>query len=187
MTPQLESFLGYYLPKEKIKKINKCFNEVGIKRQRHLIKPGQDCSFLAFIQQGCFRVYHYDLNDREIITWFSFQEMVVTDMLGFYTSGIAKFYVQALEDSIVYTIRKRDLENLCREDPEYLEFGRKLAEGVLTRLMQRTMSLHTMSAEERYKELLKQPEFMQKIPLKYLASFLGITDTSLSRIRRNLS
>jgi CRP-like cAMP-binding protein len=163
-----------------------CFHELKIKKGRHLLKPKQDCNYLAFIQQGSFRVYYYDINDKEIITWFSFTAMVITDLLGLYTTGKAQFYIEALEDSVIYKISKRDLENLYKEYPIYREFGRKFAEEALTMLMQRTMSLHTKSAEERYKELLQIPDFMQKIPLKYIASFLGVTDTSLSRIRKKI-
>jgi CRP-like cAMP-binding protein len=186
MTIELQDFLQFYLPTEDLKPLLNCFHKFKIKKGRHLLKPEQDCNYLAFIQEGCFRVYYYDLSDKEIITWFSFEEMVITDLLGLYTSGKAQFYVEALEDSIIYKITKQDLENLYKQYPNYLNFGRKFAEEALTMLMHRTMSLHTMSAEERYTELLQQPDFMQKIPLKYLASYLGVTDTSLSRIRKKM-
>jgi CRP-like cAMP-binding protein len=186
MTTELKGFLSFYLPGQNLQPFLDCFHEVRIKKGKHLLTPGKDCNYLAFIQQGSFRVYYYDINDKEIITWFSFTEMVITDLLGLYTTGKAQFYVEALEDSIIYKITKQDLENLYSEFPIYREFGQKFAEEALTMLMHRTMSLHTKSAEERYKELLQLPDFMQKIPLKYLASFLGVTDTSLSRIRKKI-
>ena len=186
MTRQLYDFLTFYLPNENLQPLVSCFRELQIKKGKHLLKPKQDCNYMAFIQKGSFRVYYYDINNKEVITWFSFTEMVITDLLGLYTTGKAQFYVEALEDSILYKISKQDLENLYKKYPIYREFGRKFAEEALTMLMQRTMSLHTKSAEERYKELLQIPDFMQKVPLKYLASFLGITDTSLSRIRKKV-
>jgi CRP-like cAMP-binding protein len=186
MTKELIEFLSFYLPNETLQPLLDCFHETRIKKGKHLLKPGSDCNFLAFIQKGSFRVYYYDTKGKEIITWFSFSEMVITDLLGLFTTGKAQFYVEALEDSILYKITKKDLEELYEASPIYQRFGRKFAEEALTMLMQRTMSLHTKSAEERYKELLMIPEFMQKIPLKYLASFLGVTDTSLSRIRKKI-
>lgn len=186
MTPELTEFLSYYLPNEDLQPFLACFHEMKIKKGRHLLTPGKDCNYIAFIQQGCFRVYYFDTNDKEIITWFSFNEMVITDLLGLYTTGKAQFYVEALEDSLLYKINKQDLEKLYYEYPAYREFGRKFAEEALTMLMQRTLSLHTKSAEERYKELLQVPGFIQRIPLKYIASYLGITDTSLSRIRKKI-
>jgi CRP-like cAMP-binding protein len=184
--PPLTEFLSFYLPNENLQPFLDCFREMKIKKGKHLLKPKNECNYLAFIQQGCFRVYYFDKKEKEIITWFSFDEMVITDLLGYYTTGKAQFYVEALEDSILYKITKQDLETLYIQYPIYREFGRKFAEQALTMLMQRTMSLHTLSAEERYKELLHIPDFMQKIPLKYLASYLGVTDTSLSRIRKNI-
>ncbi len=186
MTTELNDFLSYYLPGGELKPVIESFHELSVKKGRHLLKPGQDCNYLAFIQEGCFRVYYPDPKGREIITWFSFPGMVITDLLGFYTTGKAQFYVEAIEDSTLFKITKNDLEKLYKAFPQYREFGRKFAEEALTILMQRTMSLHTKSAEERYKELLQIPEFMKKIPLKYLASYLGITDTSLSRIRKKI-
>jgi CRP/FNR family transcriptional regulator, anaerobic regulatory protein len=94
--------------------------------------------------------------------------------------------VEALDDSVLYKINKHDLDELYKQQPPYSEFGRKFSEEALTMLMQRTLSLHTKSAEDRYKELMQIPELIQKVPLKYLATYLGITDTSLSRIRKNL-
>lgn len=187
MTRELREFLSFYLPGENIKPFLECFRETRIKKGRHLLTPGKDCNYLAFIQRGCFRVYYFDTKGKEIITWFSFNEMVITDLLGLYTTGKAQFYVEALEDSLLFKITRQDLERLYKLYPVYREFGRKFAEEALTMLMQRTLSLHTKSAEERYKELMHVPDFMQKIPLKYLASYLGITDTSLSRIRKKMS
>ena len=186
MTSDLRDFLAFYLPNEDLEPFLKCFHKLEIKKGRHLIKPGAGCNYLAFIQSGCFRVYYFDTKGREVITWFSFNEMVITDLLGFYTTGSAQFYVEALEDSQLFKITKDDLEKLYKTFPIYREFGRKFAEEALTMLMQRTLSLHTKSAEERYKELLQIPQFMEKIPLKYMASYLGITDTSLSRIRKKI-
>jgi CRP-like cAMP-binding protein len=186
MTRELRKFLSFYLPDINIEPLVSGFRELHLKKNRHLLKPGMNCNYLAFIQEGCFRVYYPDKKNKEIIIWFSFPEMVITDLLGFHTTGKAVFYVEALENSILYKITKQDLEKLYNQYPVYREFGKKFAEEALIILMQRTMSLHTKSAEERYRELLHIPDFMQKIPLKYLASYLGITDTSLSRIRKKI-
>jgi CRP-like cAMP-binding protein len=186
MTNELKDFLHFYLPDQNLTPFDNYFHELTIKKGKHLLTPGKDCNYLAFIQKGSFRVYYYDIHEKEITTWFSFSEMIITDLLGLYTTGKAQFYVESLEDSVLYKITKPDLNRIYEAFPNYLEFGKKFAEEAVTMLMQRTMSLHTKSAEERYKELLLIPDFMQKIPLKYLASYLGLTDTSLSRIRKNI-
>ena len=187
MTKELQEFLEFYLPGQGLAPLLDKFRETRIGKGELLLRPGMNCSFLAFIQQGTFRVYYYDIRGKEIITWFSFEGMAITDMLGFYTTGRATFYVEAMENCCLYRVAKADLERLYDEYPEYRRFGQLFAEEALTMLMKRTMSLHTKSAEERYLELLQTPEYLQKIPLKYLASYLGVTDTSLSRIRRSLT
>jgi CRP-like cAMP-binding protein len=186
MTRALRDFIVFYLPNLDVDPMLEKFRESKIQKGDHLLTPGKNCDYLAFVETGCFRVYYYDIHDKEVVTWFSFKDMVITDLLGFYTTGNAQFYVEALEDSIIYKITKHDLEELYKGNALFQNFGRKFAEEALTMLMQRTMSLHTKSAEERYKELLLIPDYLQKIPLKYLASFLGITDSSLSRIRKNI-
>jgi CRP-like cAMP-binding protein len=186
MTKELKEFLSYYLPDVDISPLLNLFKEQRIRKNRHLLKPGMDCNYLAFIQQGIFRVYFRDVKDKEVITWFSFSGMIITDMLGYYTTGGSQFYVEALGDSILYKISKQDLESLYKRHPVYSDFGRRFAEEALTMLMQRTLSLHTKSAEDRYKELLQIPDLIQNVPLKYLATYLGITDTSLSRIRKKI-
>ncbi len=156
-----------------------------LKKGEMLVSPGQVTTFLAYINQGAFRVYFHNEKGDEITTWFSFQDMFVTDLLAYYKESAAAYYVEAIEASEVFIIQKHQLEKLYLTHPEYREFGRKFAENGMVRVMERMVTLQTKSAEARYQELLAQPQFMQKIPLKYLATYLGITDTSLSRIRKN--
>ncbi len=150
-----------------------------------LIQPGQQANFLAYINKGTLRVYFINEKGEEITTWFSFKDMFVTDLLAYYKETPATFFVEAIEDCELFLVQKYQLEQLFLTYPEYSKFGRKFAENGMITVMERMVTLQTKSAEERYKELLEQPHFMQKIPLKYLATYLGITDTSLSRIRRN--
>ena len=184
---ELNTFFEQYLPDTDSTQLVEAFDvSKMIKRKEHLIRPGQNSSFLAFIIQGTFRVYFYSENGIEITVWFSFAGMMITDMLAFYTETRASFYVQAVEESEIRIILKSQLYKLYQSNPEYQEFGRKYAENAFINVGQRMLSFQTKSAEERYKELLQNPKYMQKIPLKYLASYLGVTDTSLSRIRKNL-
>ena len=182
----LKEFLSFYLPGTDLTAFLKRFGPGKVKKNSFYLTPGKVADTISFIQKGSFRVYYHDLKGKEITTWFSFTGMVIADLMAFYTGERAMFYIRALEDGEIYTIHKKDLEELYATYPGYGEFGRKFAEEALTMLMHRTLSLHTKTAEERYRELLDQPEFMQRIPLKYLASYLGITDTSLSRLRRKI-
>ncbi len=184
----LSSFFDKYIPYTDATTLIKAFDvKRKLKKKEFLLKPGQKCAYLAFIISGTFKVFFYDKEGTETIVWFSFEGMMVGDLLAFYKESNAKFYVQSIDNSEICIISREKLEKLYSTNPEYLQFGRKYAEYVSTNVMKRMLSLQTKTAEERYLELLANPNYMQKIPLKYLASYLGITDTSLSRIRKKLS
>ena len=184
----LETFFKKHIPFADTENLVNSFDVIQkLKKKDFLLKPDQNCSFLAFVKKGTFRVFFFDYEGREITVWFSWEGMMIGDLLAFYKGSKAIFYVQAVEDSEICIISKNKLEQLYLSNPEYLQFGRKYAEYVSMNVMERMLSLQTKSAEDRYLELLANPNYMQKIPLKYLASYLGITDTSLSRIRKNIS
>jgi len=84
-------------------------------------------------------------------------------------------------------IDKQEMEKLYKEFPAWQEFGRKIWETMAVRMIDQIISFQTLSAEERYLEFMKTPELIQKVPVKQIASFLGITPNALSRIRKNKS
>ncbi|WP_190811445.1 Crp/Fnr family transcriptional regulator [Flagellimonas sp. S3867] len=185
---KLRSFLKKYIPQSDVEDLIGSFHKVRkLKKRTYLLKPGQDCSFLAFVKKGTFRVFFYDGEGTEVTVWFSWEGMMIGDLLAFYKQSRAIFYVQAVEDAEISIVNGKELERQYASNPEYLEFGRRYAEHVSINVMERMLSLQTKSAEERYLELLANPGYMKNIPLKYIASYLGITDTSLSRIRKNIS
>jgi len=113
--------------------------------------------------------------------------MWVTDLRAYYKNSRANYYVKALENSEIYIIYKFSLEKLYKEHNEFLLFAKNFAErGMVTMLKRSDYIFQELSAEERYKELLKTPILKHNFPFKYIATFLGITETSLSRIRKNL-
>ena len=184
----LNSYLKSYLSYDDVSPLANCFSiKRQLKKKELLIKPGQIAPFLAFIEKGAFRVYFINNQGQELTTWFSFAGMMVTDMLAYYQNSLASFYVEAIEGSSVLIAQKKCLEELFLDNPSFQKFGKEYAEMALVKVMERMVTLQTKSAEERYKELLSNPEYLQTIPLKHLATYLGITDTSLSRIRKNIS
>ncbi len=185
---QLQDFLERIMPGQNIEPLRETFTiQRSLEKGSLLVQPDQSANFLAFIQQGAFRVYFHNEKGLELTTWFSFEGMFIADLLAYYQDKPAVQFVEAITDSQVLIAQKHELEKLYLASPAYREFGRRFAEKGMVRVMQRMMSLQTKSATERYLELLDQPHFLQKIPLKHLASYLGITDTSLSRIRREIS
>lgn len=184
---ELTQFLQFYLPPgTDLGEFLAAFERREVKKGKLLVKPGQVCDWIAYIKTGVFRVYIFDENDSEITLWLSFPDMVISEMGSYFMDERSIAYVKALEDGELFFIRKNQLEDLYQRRPEYRIFGQKFAEEALIMLMRRTFDVRTRSPEERYRRLLEQPEFMQKIPLKHLASWLGVTASSLSRIRRRV-
>jgi len=184
----LKKYLQQQLPLHDIQPLLGAFSVTKIIRKGDmLVRPGQRSSFLAFINTGALRVYYYDHAGNEITTWFSFENMFISDLLSYYKDSPATQNIQAIEDCELFIAQKQELEKLYLTLPEFQQFGRSFAEQGMVIVMERMINFQTKSTEERYKELLSQPQFMQRIALKYLATYLGITDTSLSRIRRNIS
>ena len=184
----LQSFFQFYLPHTDVTKLVAAFNKHRqLKKKEFLLQINQNCDFLAFIKKGSFRVFFYDQDAIEITIWFSFQGMLIGDLLAYFKGERTKFYIQAMEDSEIDIAHKNALESLFRTHPEFMAFGKTYAEYVAVQVMERMLSLQTKTAEARYLELLAKPNYLQKIPLKYLASYIGITDSSLSRIRKQIS
>ncbi|SPZ94201.1 Uncharacterised protein [Sphingobacterium multivorum] len=118
-------------------------------------------------------------------SWFGEENQIFGSILPVYTEKPSFENIQLLEDSEIYAISVDDLNELYRIYPELNLIGRKIAEEVCIILEERIMSLHTKSAVERYQSLIRlQPNLLNRINLGHIASYLGITQETLSRIRR---
>ncbi|MEM1115256.1 MAG: Crp/Fnr family transcriptional regulator [Bacteroidota bacterium] len=147
--------------------------------------PGDDRHEILFVASGLLRFYYPADDGRE-----SNKAFVVEDefaaALAAARLGVPILYgVEALEPTTLLAARIADLDALMEAEPSVERFGRRLAEYLLTRKAKRTRSLLTQSATERYLALVEaRPDLVQRVPLYHLASYLGVTDVHLSRIRR---
>lgn len=147
------------------------------------LKQGQINSSLFVIEQGLIRVF-FKKEDKEVNTWFGMENELIGSILPLYFNQPSFEYIQFLEDSIIYSISSDDLNDMYKTYPELNLIGRKIAEKLCEILEERIIALHTESAEQRYKALIhKSPEIVQRINLGHIASYLGITQETLSRIR----
>ncbi len=156
-------------------------------RNEQLLMPGQVCKQAYFIQSGCFR--YFTLVDGEEQTGqFFFEGSWYSDYESFLFEKPTNQTIEALEKTTVAILTKEALGKLYRKIPTFERFGRLMAENAFMGLRKYTESLTHISAEERYKQLIKnRPKVIQRVPQQYIASYLGIRPQSLSRIRKNLS
>ncbi|AUD03543.1 Crp/Fnr family transcriptional regulator [Spirosoma pollinicola] len=161
------------------------FQERTIDKDKFVIKKGQIVTSYYFIKSGGLRIY-FDKDDRQITGWLAFQNDFFTELNSLKSGQPTQFNIHAIESSTLLTIDKSQMELLYRQFPLWQQFGRQIWENAFLKVINGILSYQTMTAEERYLGMMKQSDLLQKVPLKQLASYLGITQTSLSRIRKNI-
>lgn len=140
-----------------------------------------------FLEQGFMRAYTFDPEGNDVTTAFYGSGQVVFEVSSFFNRIPSKENIQALTDSYGWVISFAELNQLFHESPAFREFGRSVLVKGFTGLKQRMLSMINERAEERYANLAStRPDIFRHAQLKHIASFLGVTDTSLSRIRKEL-
>lgn len=167
--------------------IQACVRDRSFQKGEFLCREGQVEDYLSIIYQGTCRGF-YSKGVEEVSVAFMFEQDYVSAYYSFLTRRPSLMAIQALSPVGVLSISKTDLDRLCDTYKNAERIGRLNAERIYRRKEEREISLLTMSATERYQELLKRnPSLIQQIPLKYIASYLGIQPESLSRIRKQLA
>lgn len=157
--------------------------------QKHwLLQPGQVSDRLYFIEQGVVRGYYLKdgaRNDgKEVTSWFMRENDFIISIASFYSRQPAREYVELLTAGIVWSVTYAQLQQLYRNFPEFNTIGRLLTEKYYVLSELRTQNLRMQSAPERYAQLLTDfPDIFGRVPLKYIASHLGISPETLSRLR----
>lgn len=164
------------------------FKAKEIMRNEFLLKEGRVADEYFFLESGFIRSFAFDTEGNEVTTNFYSGSQVVFEVSSFFNRTIAKENFQAIEDCTGWYITYAELNNLFHSMHEFRDFGRSILVKGFSALKIRMLSMITETAEQRYNTLLKtNPEIFQHAALKHIASYLGITDTSLSRIRKEYS
>jgi len=186
----LIAFIQQSLPVslEKITEIAHQFQPIEIKKNDYFLRQGRQGDKYLFLEKGMIRAFTNDQDGNETTTEFYSANQVVFEVASFFQKQPSPENLQALEDCVGEFITFDRVQYLFHSLPEFREFGRMLlVKGFIT-FKQRTLSLISETAEQRYRRLLNtRPDIFQKVPLKFIASYLGVTDSSLSRIRKELS
>jgi CRP-like cAMP-binding protein len=156
-----------------------------IKKSEFLFKEGRICNDYYFLEKGFIRAFAYDTAGNDVTTNFYSGSQVVFEVNSFFNRVLSKENYQAIVDCEGWYITYQQLNHLFHSMSEFREFGRSILVKGFSSLKIRMLSMITETAEQRYDALLKSnPEIFQHAALKHIASYLGITDTSLSRIRK---
>lgn len=182
----LTQFLAdqYAFPVEDILLLSK-FKNVKVRKNQVLLSAGEICRHAYFICNGCLRTYFIDARGGEKTRYLAFENHFVTAFASFITQERSAQYVQALEDSELLRISQVDFYKLVDTNPVFAKLYRASLEQSLVFSTWRIETMISMTAKERYENLLERmPQVVLRLPNKHVASFLGITQESLSRLKK---
>ena len=166
--------------------ISDCFEQRIFEKEEMLLQEGKVCKYLYFIESGLLR-YFISKDGNDITKFFTEAPYCFTSQVSFNSEKPATENIQAIEKSIVWQITLKQTNDLL-EFKSWNTFVRKLIQEVQYFTEEILQEIQTETAEKRYEKMLKnEPLLLQRIPLKHLASFLGIAPQSLSRIRKKIA
>ncbi len=170
-----------------LRKFKHLFTQKKIPRKTVLLPQGKVTKAVYYIEKGCIRQYH-NSDGKDITFQFFFENQFIMSIVSFKTNEPSLFSLETLEPSILYTISKNDFQNKILDQSPVLT--KRMDEIIFRRFIiyqKLFLSRIKDSPEKRYKDLIeKNPEILKRIPQHYIASFLGITSVSLSRIKNRL-
>jgi CRP/FNR family transcriptional regulator, anaerobic regulatory protein len=187
LVPQLFRFMERFvqLPRSVQDALRPLVKLKHVRKGGYLLHAGEVCREFLFITEGCTRLYLLN-DDKEVSVWFGSAGGVGSEIQSLISGAPSKFFVEALQPLTCLSIGKQDLDALRMEHRAVETFQRLLWEDTIIHIIDRVTSFQFRSAEERYRELMARKDLLQAIPQKHLASYLGITPTSLSRLRASL-
>ena len=151
-----------------------------------LVKPNTTCHHIYYVEKGLTRTFYYK-DDKDVTDWLSAETMFAVSLISFITVRPDRRGIELLEDSILCALHHDDLEKLYKEHHELERLGRLLVNFGIIQVQQRFDDLHFATALERYQTLMDHnATFIQRVPLGMIASYLGITQETLSRIRAQI-
>lgn len=181
----------YQHPLFKPNDLNRIFDaheEVAISKGDFILHEGKIANEYYVLEKGLMRSFVFDMEMNDITTDFFAEDEVVIEVSSLFQRIASQENIQTLTDCVLWKIDFVVFQDLFHSIESFREWGRAWMSYQLFKTKQRSIEMITKSATERYINLLKEkPQIIQQAPLKQIATYLGITDTSLSRIRKEIS
>ncbi|GAB4156906.1 MAG: Crp/Fnr family transcriptional regulator [Winogradskyella sp.] len=172
---------------DEIKLIESVFHKVRIKKGEILIHPGDTVDAQYYILDGCLRAFHLNNQGKEYTIQFGIKDWWISDYTAFFSEDMAILTVEAITDSTIYRINKKDKEYLYSQIPKIDRFFRIKLERAFAAFQKRILTGISKPAKERYLDFMATyPKIETYLKNYHIASYLGITTESLSRIRKEL-
>ena len=168
--------------------VDKVFKERRIRKRQFILQEGDVNKFNTFVVKGCFRMYVVDKSGKEHNLQIAIENSWTGDIQSFFFKKPSKLYIEAMENSIVFQIKREDQFRLYLDYPKFDRIFRILAENSNLSLQRRILNNISLSSEERYLDFLERhPQLFNRISNVQIASFLGMTPEFLSTIRKRIT
>lgn len=163
------------------------FESKKLTKNEFFLKEGQVCDFIGLVSYGVVIYFKTLENGDEVTVHFAFEGEWVNNNLSRLNNSPSTINIKAIEDSEMLVIKQADISDLYLQIPKIERLGRILTEQAFIKFVGQTIDFQTLTAKERYENLLKNyPEIFQKVQLYHIANYLGIAPKSLSRIRKEI-
>lgn len=153
-------------------------------KEHLLVRPDTTCHFVYFVESGLTRTFYYTDDGKDVTDWFSAEASFACSIISFISQKPDRRGIETLEPTVLYGLHHDALEALAAQHHEIETFFRKIVSSGILQVQQRFDELHFATARQRYQSLLQnRPALLQRAPLGMIASYLGITPETLSRMR----
>ncbi len=164
------------------------FHSKTIKKKDFLLREGEVCGFEGFVAKGLFRVYHIDQNGVEQILYFAMENWWITDIDSFTNERPSQLFIEALEDSEVLLITKKEKEFAYENLPKIEKLFRVMTQKTHVALQRRMIDNLSKTADQRYLDFIeKYPALYNRLTNLQIAAYLGISHEFLSKIRKKIA
>ncbi len=176
------------LTEEEQQTIKTFFSPKKLRKKQYLLQEGEVCKYMAFVEKGLLRSYNVDDKGIDHMIQFAWEGWWISDTYSFLSGEPAAYNIDAIEDAELLLISLSHFEEMMLKVPKMERYFRILFQNNIISKERRLLSSITYSAEDKYLKLSEtNPELVQRIPQNLIASYLGITPETLSRIRKNLT
>lgn len=163
------------------------FENITIKKNEFFVSEKKNCSQIGFVLKGAFRAFSTDENGEENTTCFKFENQIVTSYESFVSNKISNISIQAIEDCDLLVISRTNFLHLVEKIPSWIAVQNLLTQQEFIEKEKYLVHFKNKPAKEKYQQLLTEnPEIINRVPVNYIASYLGITQRTLTRVKKEI-
>ncbi|MEO1030935.1 MAG: Crp/Fnr family transcriptional regulator [Bacteroidota bacterium] len=183
----LEVFSHINFTEEERTTIGSYFEQVQLKKGAHLLQYGETVLHTHYVYNGCLRTYFIDPSGKDHTLQFAIKDWWISDYTAFFSASRATMHIECIQNTTLFRLARKDMERLYMDIPKFETYFRKKLENRMVAFHKRTIGNLSLSAKEQYLSFIKTyPSIEQIVKNYHIASYLGMTTQTLSRIRKEL-